>query len=375
MKILGIETSCDETAAAIVAGGRKIISNVVASSSDFFQKYGGVVPEIAARKQVEYMIPVLTQAMLGFTKDDIDAIAVTIGPGLIGSLLVGVETAKTLALSWNKPIIPVNHVIAHMYANFITNNDGKNVVPVKTRIYINNSLDSRLPASNRRSGRGNDNKIEFPAISLVVSGGHTELYFMKNEKELTWLGGTLDDAAGEAFDKTARLLGFGNRGGKAIEVTAKEFNPKKKLGLILPRPMMHDESLNFSFSGLKTAVVREWKKHEQKNKTLINEFAHEIEEAITDVLVAKTIKAAQQYHAKSLLVSGGVAANSHLREKFNQQFTTLRLHSGRAHNLQLFVPARELCTDNAVSIAACAYYLGKPQAWKTITAVPDLSVE
>ncbi len=378
MNILAIETSCDETGAAIVSDGRKIISNVVASSSDFFQKYGGVVPEIAARKQVEYIIPVLTQTMQGFTKDDIDTIAVTIGPGLIGSLLVGVETAKTLSLAWNKPIIPVNHVIAHMYANFVIRND--DVIPVKTGIYINKTLDSRLLASIRRSGRGNDNNIEFPAISLVVSGGNTEVYFMNNEKELTWLGGTLDDAAGEAFDKTARLLGFGNKGGAAIEEAAANYELRtSNYELNLPRPMIHDKSLNLSFSGLKTAVVREWKKHisnfplpplvpsvvEGFPLPLVNAFAHEIEEAITDVLVAKTIKAAQQYQAKSILVSGGVAANKRLREKLLVQ----------SLKFKVAIPEVSLCTDNAVSIAACAYYQNKPISWKEIAARPDLGVE
>lgn len=310
MRILAIETSCDETAAAVVEDGVKILTSVVASSKEFHEKYGGVVPEVAARKQLEYILPVVQEATT-----DYDAIAVTIGPGLIGSLLVGVETAKTISFVTKKPIIPVNHVLAHVYANFI----------------------EQIP--------------DFPAISLVVSGGHTELYVMKSVKDITWLGGTLDDAAGEAFDKTARLLGFGNRGGLAIQENAR----KKTLDFHLPRPMIHDNSLNFSFSGLKTAVMREWK----KNNASPEAFAYEIQEAITDVLKEKTLRAAKLYSAKSILLSGGVAANIRLREKLPQ-----------AH-----VPPVALCTDNAVSIASCAFFRGKPENWHDITAVPDLSVE
>lgn len=317
MKILSIETSCDETAAAVVedlpAGrhvGLKILSNVVASSKEMHEKYGGIVPEIAAREQLRCIIPTIQEAKKGM---QFDAIAVTVGPGLIGSLLVGVETAKTMAFVLKKLIIPVNHVLAHMYANFV----------------------DQIP--------------QFPAISLVVSGGHTELYLMKSIKDLQWLGGTLDDAAGECFDKTARLLGFGNGGGFAIQNIA-----RKSSVVHLPRPMIHDDSLNFSFSGLKTAVMREWKKNQDPAG-----FAYEIQEAITDVLVKKTLLAAQKYNAKSILLSGGVAANTRLREKLPQAI----------------VPPVELCTDNAVSIAAYAFFCGKPTDWHDITAVPDLTVE
>lgn len=335
MKILAIETSCDETAAAIVEDGVKIITNVVASSHLTHRKYGGIVPEVAARKQVEYMPIILKEALEGHTKDDIDAIAVTHGPGLIGPLLVGVETAKTLAFAWNKPIIPVNHVLAHIYANFIKHSS-----------------------------------IAFPAIALVVSGGHTELYLMNDIKTLKWLGGTLDDAAGEAFDKTARLLGFENRGGIAIQESASKFKVgSSKFAVKLPRPLLRDETFNFSFSGLKTAVMREWNKfdHEQQttNQELISVFAHEIQEAITDVLVSKTIKAAEKYKAKSILLSGGVSANKKLREKFSvhsKQFTVV-------------APPTELCTDNAAAIAAYAHFRGEKTDWKNIEAKPDLSVE
>lgn len=356
MKILAIETSCDETACAVVEDGVKILSNVVASSTTMHEKYGGIVPEVAAREQLRYMLPILTCALkpLNITsniyepiKNQIDALAVTVGPGLIGSLLVGIETAKTLALVTGKPITPVNHVLAHMYANFI---------------------DSDQENSPRATSRGN---IAFPAISLVVSGGHTELYLLQNVKDLKWLGGTLDDAAGEAFDKTARLLGFGNGGGPAVAAAAAKFRMKnQKSKISLPRPLIHDTTLNFSFSGLKTAIWREWKSYPQHAEELINELAHEVQESITDVLITKTLRAAEKYQAKSILISGGVAANLRLREKFKSSINQLANQP-----INLFVPPAPLCTDNAVYIAAYAYFRGQPTGWHNLTALPDLSVE
>lgn len=326
MKILAIESSCDETAAAVVEDGVKIISNVVASSHEMHEKYGGIVPEVAARKQLESIVPVVTEATKNQTYD---AIAVTVGPGLIGSLLVGVETARTMAFVLQKPLIPVNHVLAHQYANFI---GGK--------------------------------QIAFPAISLVVSGGHTELYLMKNEKDLTWLGGTLDDAAGECFDKAARLLGFGHGGGLAIQEAAKRYSITNTQYMIkLPKPMLDKKNeLNFSFSGLKTAIFRETQKLQsanQWNSESINALAYEVQETITDVLVKKTLRAADTFDAKSILLSGGVASNLRLREKLPQAIA----------------PPIELCTDNAVYIAAYAFFRGQPEDWRTITATPNLSVE
>ncbi|MDP1722022.1 MAG: tRNA (adenosine(37)-N6)-threonylcarbamoyltransferase complex transferase subunit TsaD [Candidatus Gottesmanbacteria bacterium] len=381
MNILAIETSFDETACAIIEDGTKIISNVLATSHEMHDKYGGVVPEIAARRQLECIIPVISESLQPLAtsnstllhrsgelfpdwirktiKESIDAIAVTVGPGLIGSLLVGVETAKTIAFVTDKPIIPVNHVLAHMYANF---------------------LDSNRENSSRAQSR--KTLIEFPSISLVVSGGHTELYLMKSAKDLTWIGGTLDDAAGECFDKTARLLGFGHGGGVAIEAAASKYQiANSKNQIKLPRPMMDDKTLNFSFSGLKTAVMREWKKchpgldpgssskkDSGSEAGMTSAFAHEIQEAITDVLVKKTIRAAKQYEAKSILLSGGVAANTRLREKFLSTLSTL-------HSPLFFAPPPSLCTDNAVMIAACAYFNGESTNWRNITAAPDLSVE
>lgn len=337
MRILAIETSCDETAAAVVEDGINILGNAVASSTAMHEKYGGIVPEVAAREQLKCILPVINEALneARANYQSIDKLAVTTGPGLIGSLLIGVETAKTLALTLNKPIIPVNHVLAHMYANFVRNKE----------------------------------PVEFPAISLVVSGGHTELYLMKSIKELTWLGGTLDDAAGEAFDKTARLLGFGSLGGLAIQEAAQKYQKTKNNNQIeLPRPMLHDKTLNFSFSGLKTAVLREvnkLKETKQLNEVMIQQLSFEVQEAITDVLVAKTINAAEKSNATSILISGGVAANLSLRDKFmkhNSSFT-------------FYAPSVSLCTDNAVYIASYAFFRGNAVDWHSVDAVPDLSVE
>ncbi len=322
MKILAIETSCDETAAAVVEDGTKVLSSIVASSASMHEKYGGIVPEIAAREQLKCIMPTVEEAVAPVGIDHIDALAVTVGPGLIGSLLIGVETAKTISYITGKPLLPVNHVLAHMYANFI----------------------EKIP--------------EFPAISLVVSGGHTELYLMKSEKDLEWLGGTLDDAAGEAFDKTARLLGFGHGGGIAIQQNARD----NGIGIKLPRPLLYDNTLNFSFSGLKTAVLREIGKQKENNsfdRPTIEQVAFEVQEAITDVLAAKTRLAAKQSNAKTILLSGGVAANLRLREKLPEAVA----------------PPVSLCTDNAVYIASYAYFRGKKTDWHDISAEPDLSVE
>lgn len=391
MKILGIETSCDETAAAIVEDGKTILSNVVASSASMHQKYGGIVPEVAARMQTESMIPVLTEAMEGFEKDDIDAIAVTVGPGLIGSLLVGVETAKTLSFAWDKPIIPVNHVLAHVYAVFL---EDASVIPNSFRDLKQNGHSSKILKQVQ-----NDKVITFPAIALVVSGGHTELYLMKDEKSLKWLGGTLDDAAGECFDKCARLLGLPYPGGPEIamaasqyqelssssepranrEVYLKEIKESPRLRsdkIALPRPMIHDGSLNFSFSGLKTAVLREVNKSknsQELNDQTISMFSHEIQESITDVLVTKTLNAAYEHHANSIIVSGGVAANQRLTHKYKLEISALQFRNKTIINLLVPPPSR--CVDSASFIAAYAYRHRTAIDWKQISAIPDLSVE
>jgi len=331
MNILAIESSCDETACAVIQDGTKILSNVIATSSAMHQKYGGIVPEVASREQLKCILPVTQEALgtAGCTLDTIDAIGITIGPGLVGSLLIGVEAAKTIAYACGKPIIPVNHVLAHLYANFLKPSEAQ--------------------------------KILFPAIGLVVSGGHTELFLMKNHKELTWLGGTIDDAAGEAFDKAARLLGFGSQGGIAIQK-----NATTKSSISLPRPLMHDGTLNFSFSGLKTAILREVTKQKAASgygEKIIGELAYEVQEAITDALVKKTLRAAEEQDAKSILIGGGVAANMRLREKF------------AASDIPFFCPPVSFCTDNAAYIGSYAYYRGTPTDWHAIQAIPDLSVE
>ncbi len=328
MKILGIETSCDETAAAIIEDGTKIISNVVATSQDMHAKTGGVIPESAAREQVKSIIPVINEAL---KNNKIDTIAITIGPGLIGSLLVGVETAKTISYLWNKPIIPVNHLVGHIYANWL----------------------------------GKEKPPEFPALALVVSGGHTDLVLMKNHGNIKYIGGTRDDAAGEAFDKTARLLDLPYPGGPNLAKLAEKFldkNPNAKLNLF-PRPMVGENNFEWSFSGLKTAVLREVgnKKFNDKEKS---ELAAEIQEAIVDSLVIKVVRAIEKYKPKSFLLSGGVAANKRLSVKLSEKIMREMLH----------IPNPQFCTDNAAYIAGAAYFNNKPANWKKISANPELTI-
>ena len=362
MRILAIETSCDETAVAVVEGVSptepvKILSNVVASSEEMHKATGGIVPEVAAREQIRSIIPVIDKAIqdLRFTFgklsaskiQDIDAIAVTVGPGLVGSLLVGIETAKTLAYTWDKPLIPVNHLSAHLYANFV----GRNKIP------------------------------EFPAIGLVVSGGHTDLVLMEGHGKLRWLGGTRDDAAGECFDKCARILGLPYPGGPAVAAEAAKFKVKSsKLKVTLPRPMIKSDDYDFSFSGLKTAVARlveseKFSRQSSKSNDFVSFVAHELQEAIVEVLVAKVEKAVEEFKPRSVLLGGGVAANQRLRDLLNNQL--------QMTNVKLFIPSLELCTDNAVYIAAAAYYIptslkaSKGElslSWKEIQVDPGLEI-
>lgn len=354
MNILGIETSCDETAVAVVKdlpAGRQvaieILSNVVASSEKLHAKTGGIIPENAARKQLDSMLPVLTES-LHFAFDDsrkdnstlmtqhIDAIAVTVGPGLIGSLLVGVETAKTLSMIYKKPLIPVNHLVAHLYANWV--DSGLEV-----------GTSHRTP--------------KFPAVGLVVSGGHTDFVLMRNHGDITWLGGTRDDAAGEAFDKTARLIGLPYPGGPAISKASENYNDDRLD--FFPRPMINSDDLDMSFSGLKTAVLNETKsgKHNQEW------YASQIQEAIVDTLVSKSIFAIGKYKPRSFLLSGGVAANSRLREKLTQKISSLK------NATALFVPPPRLCTDNGVVIATCAYYNQYKIGWKDAETNPSMAID
>ncbi|MEK7188647.1 MAG: tRNA (adenosine(37)-N6)-threonylcarbamoyltransferase complex transferase subunit TsaD [Patescibacteria group bacterium] len=341
MKILGIETSCDETAASVVQDGTKILSNVVASSAWLHAKTGGMIPENAARQQILSIIPVINEAINGFSKKEIDAISVNAGgPGLIGSMLVGVETAKTLAYLWKKPIVPAVHILSHLYANWLTPN----------------------------------NSPQFPALVLTVAGGHSDLILMKNHGKFEWIGGTRDDAAGECFDKCARILGLGYPGGPAIAVEAAKFearNPKFELRMF-PRPMMKNFSgkagpgyaWDFSFSGLKTSVARQ-STNEQIKKLGIPRIAAEIQEAIVSVLVEKTIKAVNKFKPESLLLAGGVAANSRLRELFKLRIENCKL------KINFFVPPPQLCTDNATYVASYAYFNFHPVDWQKIKAIPD----
>lgn len=322
MIILGIESSCDETAAAIVKDGKKILSSVVASSAELHIKSGGIIPEAAARKQIESIIPVIKESLAeaNLKPADLDAIAVTEGPGLIGSLLVGVEAAKTLSFVWKKPIIPVNHLWGHIYAAWI------------------------------------DNTPNLPAVVLIVSGGHSDIFLMKAETDIKWIGGTRDDAAGEAFDKTARLLNLPYPGGPSISKEAESFKDAKLTKY--PRPLIDSTDFDFSFSGLKTSVMR------NLDKENIGKEAAEVQEAIVDVLVEKTKRAVGKFNPKSVIVSGGVAANKRLREKLEKDIK----------NVDLFIPEIKYCTDNAAMIATAAYYLKKETPWQEVSANPQLTL-
>lgn len=318
MYILGIETSCDETAAAVLgfspSGRAKVLSNIVSSQIEIHQKYGGVVPEIAAREHVLHIIPVVNEALkkAEVKPAQITAIAVTAGPGLVTSLLAGVETAKTLAYVWQKPLIPVNHIEGHIYANFIAPTE----------------------------------PIQFPAMVLTVSGGHTNLVLLKKHLRYKIIGETRDDAAGEAFDKGAKMLGVGYPGGPIVSKLAQA---GKADAIKLPRPMLGSAGFDFSFSGLKTALLYGLKKDKNWAKK-IPAYCHELQEAIVETLVAKTIKAAKQYRVKTVMLSGGVAANRRLRE-FLAETVKQKLPEA-----QFSLPQLAYTTDNAPMIAMAGYY-------------------
>ena len=335
MKILAVESSCDETAAAVVEDGRKIITNIIATSADMHAKTGGVIPEVAARQQIESILPVITQALLETPLSQIDALAVTVGPGLIGSLLVGVETAKTLSYLWNKPLIPVNHLVGHIYANWLTG----------------------------------QKEPKFPCLALVVSGGHTDLVLMTNHTQMDWISGTRDDAAGEAFDKTARLLSLPYPGGPNLSKLAEQYLQTKNLEVekltYFPRPLSNENTLDWSFSGLKTAVLKAVQNNVFSDRA---ELAAQIQEAIVDSLIEKIIVAIDIYKPTSFLLAGGVAANKRLREKFVSKLTT------KKRVIDFHVPEIKLCTDNAAYIAGAAYYHNRPISWQKITANPNLKI-
>ena len=306
--ILGIETSCDETAAALVCGGRTVLSSVVSSQVDLHARFGGVVPEIASRAHLDLIIPIVAESVVssGLSDSDIAAVGATYGPGLVGSLLVGVSAGKALALAWGVPFVAVNHLEAHLYASLLEDPD-----------------------------------LEFPLVVLLVSGGHTMIVRMDGPGVYEILGQTLDDAAGEAFDKVARFLGLGYPGGPAIDRLAMSGDPA---AINFPRAML-DDGYDFSFSGLKTSVINWVRKHPEVEAA---DVAASFQQAVVDVLVAKARKAAHDVGARGLAIGGGVAANSQLRESF--------LDVCVRDDIRGFLPSREMCTDNAAMVAAAAWY-------------------
>ncbi len=331
MLILGIESSCDETAAAIVKDGREVLSDVIYSQAEIHAKYGGVVPEIASRRHIEKVLYVIDKALSDakLTKDDIDAIAVTSGPGLVGALLVGVSAAKALSLAWDKPLIPVNHIKGHISANYVA-------------------------FSN----------LEPPFICLVASGGHSHIVHVKDYTDMCVLGATRDDAAGEAFDKVARVIGLGYPGGPKVDKAAKEGNPE---AFNFPRAKSGED---FSFSGLKTAVINTVHKMEQKgDKIPVCDIAASFQNAVIDVLVHKTIEQAEKTNVDKICLAGGVASNSLLRSEFEKEASK--------KGLKLFYPPLRLCTDNAVMIGSAGYFAYKngETAYLDLNAYPALSLE
>lgn len=310
MYILGIESSCDETSAAIVKNGTEEIATVISSQIDIHKDYGGVVPEIASRHHVKNITIVLEECLTkaNMTMDEIDAIAITYGPGLIGSLLIGLEAAKTLAWLYKKPLIPVHHIAGHIYANSL-------VRPLK-----------------------------FPLLALVVSGGHTELVEMTDHYKFQKLGGTLDDAIGECYDKVARVIGLEYPGGPKLDKLSKEGKPTYKL----PIPL-HDDSYNFSFSGLKSAVINLAHNEQQRgNEIRQADLAASFQKVAVESVIRKTKKAIENKNIKYLIVAGGVAANQALRDEIEKL--------GKEMNVEVSIPPMKYCTDNATMIAAAGYY-------------------
>ena len=311
--ILAIESSCDETSIAIVKNGVEVITNIVSSQINVHELFGGVVPEIASRMHIENITIVLDQALKtsGMSMDDIDAIAVTYGPGLIGSLLVGLQAAKTLSFIYNKPLVPVHHIAGHIYAN----NIGK--------------------------------AMNFPLISLVVSGGHTELVLMKENYSFEYIGGTLDDAVGECYDKVARVIGLAYPGGPKLDALAHTGIDSYNLPLPLD-----DDSYNFSFSGLKSSVINLKHNEEQRgNKINTANLAASFQNRVIKILTKKTMKALKKYNVDNLIIAGGVSANKGLRDEFKKLCDE--------NNINLSIPDLKYCTDNAAMIGAAGYYAYK----------------
>ena len=328
--ILGIETSCDETAASVTENGRKVLSNVVYSQIPLHTIYGGVVPEIASRKHIDKIIHVIDRALkeANIEKEQLDAVAVTYNPGLVGALLVGVSVAKAFAYSIKKPLVPVNHIQGHIAANYIA-----------------------YP------------ELEPPFVSLVASGGHSHILHIKDYRSFDVIGATTDDAAGEAFDKAARVLGLGYPGGPKLNALAKEGNPE---AIRFPRP---HNGYDFSFSGLKTAVINYVHTAEQKGEEINKaDVAASFQQAVCDVLVNNTVAAAKELKVDKIAIAGGVAANTLLREQMERE--------GRKNGLQFYCPPIDLCTDNAAMIS-CAGYLNYEAGIRgdlDLNAIPQLSI-
>ncbi|MCX7714344.1 MAG: tRNA (adenosine(37)-N6)-threonylcarbamoyltransferase complex transferase subunit TsaD [Clostridia bacterium] len=331
--ILGIESSCDETAAAVVKDGRDVLSNIINSQVDLHKKYGGVVPEIASRKHIETIDAVIDEALerAKVSLSDIDAVAVTYGPGLVGALLVGVSTAKALAYAAKKPLIPIHHIKGHIMANFITHTD-----------------------------------LEPPFVCLVASGGHSHIVSVKDYTNFEILGRTRDDAAGEAFDKIARVLELGYPGGPLIDKLAKEGNPE---AIHFPRVRIDKDCLDFSFSGVKTAVINYLHKLNQNNENYNKaDVAASFQAAVVDVLCEHTIEAAVKVDTRTIALAGGVAANSTLRYKMTQK--------AAQYGIRVLYPSPILCTDNAAMIACAGYYayLEGNFADMTLNAIANLQL-
>ena len=312
MKVLAVESSCDETSVAVVKDGREVYSNVIASQIDTHKKFGGVVPEIASRQHVEAINTVLKEGLdqAGIKLEDIDIIAATKGPGLIGALLVGLSAGKALALATGKPFVGVNHIVGHVCANYISFKD-----------------------------------LEPPFIGLIISGGHTYLIEVKDYVDFTLHGRTVDDAVGEAFDKVARSLGLAYPGGPLIDALAK----KGKETIEFPRVMIKEDNYNFSFSGLKTAVLNYLNSTRLRGEEIVTEdVCKSFQEAVVDVLLEKSFRLAREKDMDKIVLCGGVSANSRIREAFEER--------GREENIRIFYPELKLCTDNAAMIASAAYY-------------------
>lgn len=333
IKILAIESSCDETSAAIVVNGRNVLSNIIASQIDIHTKFGGVVPEVASRKHVEVISAVVQDALdeAHMTLNDIDAVGVTYGPGLVGALLVGLQYAKGLAYAISKPLIGVNHIEGHISANFIEHKD-----------------------------------LKPPFVCLVVSGGHTFLVYMKDYGKFEVLGQTRDDAAGEAYDKIARAIGLGYPGGPKIDRIAKEGNED---AFKFPRANFHEDSLDFSFSGLKSAVLNHLNQMEMKGEKIVTaDVAASFQKAVVSFLVDNSMKACRMKGVKRMAVAGGVAANSCLRETL--------ISEGKKRDIEILFPSIVLCTDNAAMIGSAAYFefVNGRVSPLTLNAVPNLKL-